>query len=401
MAKLQFVKVGWVFLCTVLGVAAFGQTAKKSEAATGVVIGSISCADTNAPARFALVTLNSFPRAGTQKSVDIEQKTVTTTSDLDGHFVVDKVPPGRYMVVGSLTGYLNPLSRFSPEQMKTLTEETRKALTASIPVVDVEADQTAAVTVRLERASEVSGTVLYDDGSPAVGLKMLLLGKDKDGSFVAVHPDLKGDASSFGLTTQTDDRGRYRMIGTPQGEYVVQATLPTGIGSASSLRGGSWNSTSDYAHLGLDMDLKVYSGDVFRKKDGKIIKVGEGEQVDGVDIQIALAGLHTVRGSVTARRDGHPLNFGSVSLLDADDREPERSAQLEPDGSFVFTYVPQGSYVLRVFGNDVRFKNRYGYPELDEYLRRYAPADSTLTVKGDLSGVNLAVPDDGSTASAN
>lgn len=394
MAKLQFVKVDCFFLYMVLGVVAFGQTAKKSDQVTGMVIGSISCADTNAPARFALVTLNGFPRAGTQKSVDIEQKTVTTTSDLEGHFVVDKVPPGQYLVVGSLTGYLNPLARFTPEQMKTMTEETRKALTASIPVVDVEADQTATATVRLERASEVSGTVLYDDGSPAVGLKMLLLGKDKDGSFVAVNPDLKGDASSFGLTTQTDDRGRYRMVGTPQGEYLVQATLPTGITSASILRGGAWNRPDSRPNL--SMDLKVYSGDVFRKKEGKVIKVGEGEQVDGEDIQIALAGLHIVRGTVTARRDGHALNFGSVSLLDPDDRTPERSAGLEPDGSFVFTCVPEGSYILHAFGNDVRFKNRYGYLELDEYLRRYAPADSALTVKGDLSGVNLAVPDDGS-----
>ena len=37
------------------------QAAKKGEPATGTVAGSVSCADTNAPARFALVTLQRVP----------------------------------------------------------------------------------------------------------------------------------------------------------------------------------------------------------------------------------------------------------------------------------------------------------------------------------------------------
>lgn len=41
-----------------ISTAAFGQgTTKKPESTTGTVFDSVTCADTNAPARFAVVTI--------------------------------------------------------------------------------------------------------------------------------------------------------------------------------------------------------------------------------------------------------------------------------------------------------------------------------------------------------
>src|SRR5580658_2533233 len=137
-----------------------GQGAvKKVEPATGSVAGTLTCADTNAPARLAVVTLEPVPAdtpAASGKKKSDARTNATVTSDLDGHFSMEKVAPGRYYVLVMLPGYLNPLVRFDLGQLDAMTEETRKELAATVPVVDVEANQAASVALRLDRAAEIS-----------------------------------------------------------------------------------------------------------------------------------------------------------------------------------------------------------------------------------------------------
>ena len=144
--------------------------------------------------------------------------------------------------------------------------------------------------------------------------------------------------------------------------------------------------------------LSIYSGDVFRKKDAKTVKVGEGDLVGGQDITIAIGGLHTVRGTVTAKRDGHALNSGEVTLLYADDQEEVRSVRVEDDGSFVLLYVPEDKYILRATGGaDTETVELHPSPQLsmrqEKQMRRYGSVEIPVVVQGDLSGLELAAPD--------
>jgi hypothetical protein len=390
-----------LILMTVAAAMAIGQTtAKKAEAATGAVTGQVTCADTNAPARFAGVTLERVPEEQSASSEKEKQDTgtnVTATTDLDGRFELDKVAVGRYYVLGSMAGYLNPLARFDQEQLHAMSEETRKELSKIVPIVDVEAGQAAAVTLRMERASELSGTVLYDDGSPAVGLEVQLLRKDKDGNLAEVNSEQIDWMGINFPNAMTDDRGRYRVIGTPPGEYAVRASLPTGkISVGGLLSGGASISINSSDEEGGN--LRVYSGDVFRRKSAKILKIAENDQVDGVDIKIPLAGLHIVRGTVTAKRDGHALNKGEVDLLYADDEDLVRQVHVAEDGSFQLNYVPEDKYILRVSaGADTEQVEIHPYPEMtvrqDKVIRSYGSAETPLLVQGDVSGVELAAPE--------
>src|ERR1700722_10865873 len=128
-----------------LSIAAFAQTsAKKAAPDTGSVTGEVSCADTNAPARFAVVTLEPEPGQKKEEAMQAAGGTVaagdkvvasynaTATTDINGRFVLNKVPVGRYYVIGDLAGYLNPLVQFDDEQLKAMTEETQKALAAKL-----------------------------------------------------------------------------------------------------------------------------------------------------------------------------------------------------------------------------------------------------------------------------
>ena len=374
-------------------------SAKKATPATGSVTGEVTCADTNAPARFAVVTLEPIPPEKPPedtRTADEHPANATATTDLEGRFALDKVAAGRYYVIGHLAGYLNPLARFDPEQLKAMTEETRKELAKLVPVIDVEPGQSATVALRLEHASELSGTVLYDDGSPAVGLHIQLLQKGKDGKLTPVSSERIDWTGGSGSNATTDDRGRYRLTGMPPGEYAVRASLPTGSIEVGGLF-GSGGISIDIQNEG-DEGMSIYTGDVFRRKNARTFKVGEGDQVGGADITIAIGGLHSVRGAVTAKRDGHAVNRGQVNLLYADDQESARSVHVEEDGSFVLAYVPEEKYILRVSGAaDNETVELHPSPQLtmrqDKPVRSYGDAEVPLLVQGDVSGLELAVPD--------
>ena len=384
MQKLWMIIVGPVVL--VFSFTAVGQgTTKKPESTTGTVSGSVTCADTNAPARFAVVILQRMPEEVSASGKNEKEEAgmnPTATTDMEGRFFLDKVPSGHYYVVGSLAGYLNPLAKFSERQLQKMSNETRKELAKAVSIVSVAANQGTAVNLRLEHASELSGTVLYDDGSPAVGLEVKLLRKDKDGKLADLKMDAMNGLGLFGSLATTDDRGHYRMIGAPSGEYAVSASLPTQVGQEGS-------------------GLSIYYGDTFRKKDAKTAKVGEGDQVGGLDITIAGNGLHSIRGTAVAKLDGHPVSRAHVELLYADDRELIRTEEIgredeHEDGSFEFSYVPAGQYILRlVDAIDVETTEHHKFNSNfteEKLIRRYDVAEVPLTVQGDVNGVELAAP---------
>jgi len=175
----------------------------------------------------------------------------------------------------------------------------------------------------------------------------------------------------------------------------VRVSLPTLEVSVGGLLGGRGISVNTRNEEGGE--LSVYSGSVFRKKDAKTTKVGEGDPVGGVDVTIPLTGLHTVRGTVTAKRDGHPLNRGQVDLIYADDQEQARYAHVQEDGSFVFSFVPEDKYLLRVRGGADTERVEYNEGSMsvseDRVIRKYGDAEMPLMVHGDVSGLELAAPD--------
>jgi len=318
---------------------------------------------------------------------------VSTVSGLDGSFTLDKVPPGTYYVLAQLAGYQSPLSQFSVMERMKADAATMKAVESSAEKIVVQPGQSAHVEVRLERGASISGVVRYDDGSPAPGVTAVLMVEDKDGKW-------KELGAVGTLPSMTDDRGRYRIFGMNAGKYAVKAALPTtqattGLGANVSL------------HMNMGDALVVYSGGAMREKDIKPIEVGTGDDVDGVDVIFPLDNLHAVSGSVVAKSDNHAVDAGSIVLEDADGKTALRTASIEADGTFHLNYVPEGQYVVKAEGasdtdsagssdggNDLMRLMR------TKVLKSYGEADLPVTVKADVTGLSLQVPEQSSAPKA-
>jgi hypothetical protein len=373
----------------------------------GQVSGRVFCADTGQPGRFAgvqliaeqpsktpLIDLAAFGKDpnfeklfATALTAVMKGSNLSTVTTLDGAFSLDKVPPGTYYVIAQIPGYQSPLSQFSQIEKMKADDATVKAVESAAEKIVVQPNQAVHVDIRLERGASLSGSVRYDDGSPAPGVAPVLMALDKDGKW-------KELGATGMLPAMTDDRGHYRIFGLLAGKYAVKAALPTvqamtGLGAASISM-----------HFNMGDALVVYSGGALREQDVKPVELGTGQDLDGIDIVFPISGLNTLSGSVTAKADNHPIDSGAIELVDSETKAKLRTAMLDQDGGFRLNYVPDGQYILRVTSAADTDKTGSDDSGSDfarmlhaKTLKSYGPAELPILVKSDSTNLVIQVPD--------
>lgn len=336
----------------------------------GVVSGHVLCADTNAPARLARVMLTPLHAAGGAPGA---------TTHLDGSYTISDITPGRYLVTAELPGYLSSFSLMD-ERTRSHLRTLDKAPAGAV-IIDVANGLPVNVDLTLQRGASVSGSIVYDDGSPAIGMMVGLERKNHNGSWEPVV-DLSMQAFSFFTaepipSVPTDSAGHFRIDGLPPGTYIVHARLPERTITVTMERDPA---LGIFDHPGEQLDL--YSGDAFWRKQAKPITVGTGDDVE-VDLQVPISHLQTVSGSVVALSDDRPMTGGNVTLAPQDDPDDARSTTIGSDGRFVFLYVPAGGYVLKtadaVDGDRPPESQRFGEAHMSIHVGEEA-ASITLPV---------------------
>ena len=415
--------------------------------AGGTVSGRVMYADTNGPARFSKVLLKSAaastgdadvfstlasdeddaPKSKSSKAkhkrtpeeearLKAASKAMAALSDLmvsatvgaDGVYLFTNVKPGTYYVHAMAPGYIDPLAVFSADDLESADPAMRKRIAALVPVVTVAGTGEAHADLRLDRGASLSGRVLYDDGTPAVGWTVRTVYPAASSAPATPSFDASGmDPSDFNLThitevSVTDDRGHFRIPGLPTGSYMLQAELavrPLGTSSFNAIAGTGAMS----AVRGLK--LRVYSGNALTQTAAKTIDVRAGDDRTGYDITMPLSTLHAVVGMVRAKNDGHPVNSGVVELTgqDAqgkDDPTLHLTASIGADGAFRFDYVPGATtYTIKVQkAADVTTTSTMkmlGSTIADQKTNRsFGPVSSTVIVgDSDATGIKLEVPD--------
>ena len=286
----------------------------KPKGPTGSVAGTVYCADTNLPARLATVFLDAYKQDEADNALS---GTVQATTDLDGRFIFPHVAEGAYFISVQLPGYVDLRSELLQNRITSKSAEMRKEITSRMTTVKVVANQTADLALRAERGPEIDGTVLYDDGSPAIGLKMMLQPK-----YDATSPEGDMPFPFPGVTHEslqaTDDHGRFRILGVPPGDYRVAVSVP----ALSTTQSEDPIPQLVASTIGA---LVVYYGDTLRGSKAKAIHIEPGEKSHSAEITIPLNKLHTVKGHAVLKSTGSPPPTAVLELLYADTRELARS----------------------------------------------------------------------------
>lgn len=408
-------------ICCITVFASFALAAVGQQAAQpaqslakpiyGSVTGHVTC-ENNVPARLASVTLLPISDAPDSRTLVLSdgrsQQLVLTPVDtgLDGRFVIPRVAPGYYYVVVEYPGYISPTAQFTSDDLAHPSLEMQKFIAGVLPTVAVDPSRVSTVDIQLRRGASISGSIRYDDGSPAPGLNIRVLRKNPSGKWVGVR--VKGAVGSN--RAASDDQGHYRIVGLPAGEYILETKLEVSEHYITHLFDsvtGSGGNSSGSTKFGIS----IYSGGETRLRNAAHIKLDDGEDDSNEDIVIPLSKLHSVTGTIVQARTGHVVNAGTAVLLYPDDNAEAASAKVDKDdSSFRFDFVPEGNYILKV--TNARDVSREEIPNgppgtvpptwtKETTIKTYGPQQQPIIIAGDVSGVLVSVPDPASEKTVN
>ncbi len=386
------------------------QTAAPQEL-TGAVSGHVICGDTNQPARFARVSLQPASTPSPAKSTKTASRNaaaadhapapsgITVGTGLDGAFTLTQVRPGSYYVVVEKEGYINPRAMFTAKEIEDPTPQLRSIIEAALPRIQVEAAHTERADVRLERGAAVSGTVLFDDGTPAGEISVKLLHQDQTGKWVA----LAGSSRNFGAGVPTDDRGHFRMASLLPDTYLLQADMVLSDSKSTTTDGGNGRKLQfvlDTARF----TLPFYGRGTPHQDEAKPFTLVSGDERTGEDMTLPISDLHRLTGHVAAGPDAHLVNAASLELVTREDQKVLATSSISrDDGLFHFEFVPNGDYILRVSNaRDVVWEQPKRAPnappdpfpqnDIERVLQTYGSAEQPVILRGDQLGFNITVP---------
>ena len=198
----------------------------------------------------------------------------TTISDMEGHFSVNGLERGLYMVSAQAPAYTTS----PPSDPNTPTYYR---------IGD-------SIRVELIRGGAITGTVTNSSGEPVIAVRVrAVLIKDAKG-----QPSLN---PGFGPEQPTDDRGIYRIFGLAPGTYLVSAG-GSGFGSSFSP---------------FDLDVPTFAPSATRDNAAEItVRSGEdvnadiryrGEQGRGISGTVKLSGTSNATVSLTPANSTIPV----------------------------------------------------------------------------------------------
>ena len=381
----------------------------SSAAGTGMVTGHVTCGDTQRPARFAVVILFGVPEqmttvpkldpnadsaaqaaaiADALKSIG-KTNMVQSQTGTDGAYTATDVAPGDYYVFAASSGYISPLNQV--QALIAGGADMKKPL-PGVQVVHVTAEHTAMADVTMERGAAVSGTISWDDGSPVTGAIMAVAPAKGDSKQPPSQFGMLAMASVLTSLSISDDQGHYRISGLAPGDYIVAATIR--VGQQVGL-GTGMNLTKMMANT----PLVVYAPAAFHKADAKPVTLHMAEDLRDQTITLKLGGLHSVSGTVSSVVDHHGINSATVRLQDTADKDFTRSASVDAAGNFTVTFVPPGTYSMKVTDaedTEPKPKTDKDKPNLfgsgTKTIRSYADGKlSVIVTDSDLTGQNVAL----------
>ena len=267
----------------------------------------------------------------------------TTITDENGDFSLPRVAAGEYYVValtidqrtGSGPPFPFPGQSGDSAVDAARVEQFKKDHTRI--AVDGQHDLTVNLRVTNPHFGTISGRILDSSGTPAVR--------------ASVHLMSTGE-KSFGAGVFTDERGEYRFLGLPAGEYVISASPPVhghDQAEVTRRREGLFGAT--------------YFPSTLESRNSPPVTVVADRDTGNIEVTLIARSLHSLAGTVRMHGDNRPVSSAQVSLTrnQISDWTSETwktsgiegamsryTSSTDTSGHWWIANVPDGSYRLRV-----------------------------------------------------
>ena len=234
----------------------------------------------------------------------------STSTGPDGMFSLRGLPPGRYRIEASQSGYVDSRGRdgfrgFSPN--------------ATISLGD--GQHVDDVVVRLAPAGMIAGKVVNDAAQPLTGILVSAMKASyRDGS-----REFSDSHTSF-----TDDHGEFRITGLAPGHYFIKATAPRG-----------WEKGPAPAQV----YVPVFYPGVTDPAQTQPVDLRPGDELNAINLTLNLQRAVHVKGRIVTA-NGRGAKTAEVSLTQLPSSGYTIEAEADAAGRFDIAAVPPGSYVL-------------------------------------------------------
>ncbi len=321
--------LAWLILGFLFGAQQAPAPVEPANAtATCVVEGVVLAQDTGEPLRKASVILmTAGERGGPPGGVPLPRlgqavsrgrvRPIVARTDETGRFRLANIEPGSYRLVVERAGYVR-------------REYGQRSANRPGTVLELRpGQQLRDLLFRLERAAVITGRVYDREGE-------LMAGVQVQASRI-VYTDGQPQLVPVG-SSQTDDRGQYRVYGLSPGRYFLSATPSAGrFGVLAPL-----NETESY--------VPTYYPDTTDPSRAIPLEVRAGDELPGVDLTVEPVEGVRLRGVVVDAATNNPVPGALVVVLAARGLvrgvSTARRETTAADGSFEIRNVPPGSYQL-------------------------------------------------------
>ena len=270
----------------------------------GKVEGVVTSSVNDAPVKKATVTLRNLG----------QQFAYAAISDAAGHFLFENVQPGSYHVAADSSGFMAAAGRPS----------------AMIPITVAEEQEVKDVAVKLTPLGNITGHVLDADGEPLARANVEAMRY----VYRQGRKQLQGTGGS-----STNDLGEYQIIDLRPGRYYIRASAQPRIPRLPP-------------HTRLAISETAYPSTFYPNgsdvTQAKATQVDAGAHIGDVDFRLIEVPSHHIRGKVV---DSQPA--GNVFVIARPVRDDSsgfmgNSAQVQPDGTFEFRGLVNGSYNVTI-----------------------------------------------------
>jgi hypothetical protein len=227
-------------------------------------------------------------------------------TDMRGQYRIDRLGPGDYLIDARKYGFDSTPGR---------------------PVTVRNGQAVQSIDMTLTRGGVIAGRVVDEFGEPLHDVAISAVQPQVvNGRTRTVHASVKGSA-------RTDDRGQYRLFGLKPGTYFVQAVVRDALPGAAGYRPHFYPGTPTI-------------------EQATPARVDVSAVVTGVDIALAPTPAYRVTGMATdsSGKPGRGEALLAVSERSGAVQTEMLRAEINADGSFEFTGVAPGDYVVQARG---------------------------------------------------